>query len=349
MSLCNVIYLRKVLYQNNARKLMRQIILKLLFIPALLTMVFAVAFAPDTVTAQGLVPCSGSECNFCHFVTLANSVIAWLIGILALVFGVMVFIAGFGLVTSGGNDSKLTDAKKSLTNALIGLIIVLAAWLIVDTLIKLTLPNGETDIGPWNQISCEGGQITSSSRPPGATGGGGAGAGTPVVPQGIDGDGVCPVTPLTPITDAAALILEGGNRAVWQNGANSPIARCSYAFIARLGRGSINSAYRPPAYQTHLYEIVTKARALNQTTDTDCTALRAQITSELNNHELTADQAVAQSNSRHSAGTAVDIGGIGNYGAVASIASEYCLTWRDYPNDAVHYDFNPGGNCPCRL
>lgn len=143
---------------------MKQIIYKLLFIPAVLAIALVITFAPDSASAQGFVPCSGSECNFCHFVELGNTVITWLIGILSLVFGVMVFIAGFGLVTSGGNDSKLTDAKKSLTNALIGLVIVLAAWLIVDTLIKLTLPEGETAIGPWNEISCEGGQKAGSAR-----------------------------------------------------------------------------------------------------------------------------------------------------------------------------------------
>ncbi len=138
-------------------------LLKLLFIPALLLIVFTSFIAPETAAAQGVIgiPCEGAECNFCDFVTLANSVISWLIGVLAVIFGAMVFAAGFGLVTSGGNTSKLEEAKKSLTNALIGLIIVLASWLIVDTLLKATLPNGSTQIGPWNQVQC------SDSQQPG--------------------------------------------------------------------------------------------------------------------------------------------------------------------------------------
>ena len=135
-------------------------LLKLLFIPAF-TLVVSMAFiAPETATAQGMIPCEGAGCNFCHFVTLANNVIAWLIGVLAVVFGVMVFAAGIGLVTSGGNPGKLEDAKKSLTNALIGLIIVLASWLIIDTLLKATLQQtGPSSIGPWNQVECSASQV----------------------------------------------------------------------------------------------------------------------------------------------------------------------------------------------
>jgi hypothetical protein len=44
--------------------------------------------------------------------------------------------AGVKLVTSGGNPGALQAAKDSFVNALIGLIIVFAAWLIVDTLMK---------------------------------------------------------------------------------------------------------------------------------------------------------------------------------------------------------------------
>jgi hypothetical protein len=150
-------------------KLMQRFLVQLLFIPTLLLVVSAVVFIPDAAMAQvdgvgGFVPCSGAGCNFCHFIVLANSIIAWLIGVLAVVFGVMVFAAGIGLVTSGGNPSKLSDAKKSLTNALIGLIIVLAAWLIVDTLLKATLEQtGPTSIGPWEQIQCSQSQLVGDA------------------------------------------------------------------------------------------------------------------------------------------------------------------------------------------
>lgn len=152
---------------------MQRILVQFLFIPTLLLVVSAIVFIPDAAMAQattttGFVPCEGAGCNFCHFVVLANNIIAWLIGVLAVVFGVMVFAAGIGLVTSGGNPGKLEDAKKSLTNALIGLIIVLAAWLIIDTLLKATLQTGP-NIAPWEQIQCSQSQLVGDAFVPQAS------------------------------------------------------------------------------------------------------------------------------------------------------------------------------------
>lgn len=116
------------------------------------------ALAQDGV--GGFVPCGGADCNFCHLMQLGNSVLNWLFTIVFVIFGVIMVAAGFELVTSGGNRTRLDDAKKKLTNALIGIIIMFAAWLLVDTLLKGVL-NEEfvEELGPWNQISCDGGQV----------------------------------------------------------------------------------------------------------------------------------------------------------------------------------------------
>lgn len=73
-----------------------------------------------------------------------------------ILFAVLAVWAGFGLVTSGGNPTALTDAKSRFTNAFIGLLIVLSAWLLVDTLMRGLL-GGEGEIrgyGPWSEIQC---------------------------------------------------------------------------------------------------------------------------------------------------------------------------------------------------
>lgn len=73
-----------------------------------------------------------------------------------ILFAVLAVWAGFGLVTSGGNPTALTEAKSRFTNAFIGLLIVLSAWLLVDTLMRGLL-GGEGEItgyGPWSEIAC---------------------------------------------------------------------------------------------------------------------------------------------------------------------------------------------------
>ena len=54
---------------------------------------------------------------------LIVKVLNWLIGGSAVVCVVMLIVAGFTYMTSGGNEEKTQKATKTLTNAIIGLVI----------------------------------------------------------------------------------------------------------------------------------------------------------------------------------------------------------------------------------
>lgn len=56
------------------------------------------------------------------------SAINWVLGILALIAVIMILIGGFKWMTAGGNEEKVEGAKKLLIAAIIGLVIILAAW-----------------------------------------------------------------------------------------------------------------------------------------------------------------------------------------------------------------------------
>lgn len=64
-------------------------------------------------------------------VSTVVNIILWVLGILGLVAVIMILIGGFRWMTAGGNEEKVETAKKILTAAIIGLIIVLLAWAIV--------------------------------------------------------------------------------------------------------------------------------------------------------------------------------------------------------------------------
>lgn len=106
----------------------------LIFILSLLVLP-TVTLAADTSLAS-LAGCTGTDCSACNAVGMANGLIKWLIGMLFLVFAIVAAIAGFGLVTSGGNHHALDEAKNKFINAFVGLLIVLSAWLIVDTIMR---------------------------------------------------------------------------------------------------------------------------------------------------------------------------------------------------------------------
>ncbi|MBP6924230.1 MAG: hypothetical protein KBC62_03030 [Candidatus Pacebacteria bacterium] len=109
------------------------------------------------ITSGGFVPCSGAQCSLCDFAVMANTIIKWLIGIIFLFFAILAVYAGFKLVTSGGNSGAKQAAKNSFTNAFIGLFIVLAAWILIDTLLRAVLKGGNGEVngyGPWAEIQC---------------------------------------------------------------------------------------------------------------------------------------------------------------------------------------------------
>lgn len=54
--------------------------------------------------------------------------INWILGILALIAVIFILIGGFRWMTAGGNEESVETAKKILISAIIGLVIVLAAW-----------------------------------------------------------------------------------------------------------------------------------------------------------------------------------------------------------------------------
>ncbi len=52
------------------------------------------------------------------------------LGILAAIFLILMIIAGFGWMTAGGDEAKVKKAQDTIKTALIGLVIVLAAYAI---------------------------------------------------------------------------------------------------------------------------------------------------------------------------------------------------------------------------
>ena len=111
--------------------------------------------APMMTLARGLVPCGGpgeEPCQTCHVVSLTQNVIGWLVAILSVIAAIVIVYAGIKLVTSGGNQSAMESAKSMISNVIIGYIIVLAGWLLIDFGMKSLVDQG--DFGVWNVIEC---------------------------------------------------------------------------------------------------------------------------------------------------------------------------------------------------
>lgn len=67
---------------------------------------------------------------------LAAKVINILLGFLGIIAVVLIITAGFKWMTAGGAQAKVDEAKKLMTNAVIGLIIILSAWALSNFVIE---------------------------------------------------------------------------------------------------------------------------------------------------------------------------------------------------------------------
>lgn len=142
---------------------MKKLLIVLSSIPVIFLLAFTTVavFVPDTCLAQtgpgGLVNCNGTDCSACNLVELVNRGITILFGAVGVIFAIIMMKAGFGLVTSGGNPGALNEAKSHFQNAVIGFLIVMSAWLVVDIIMRTMMSSGNGDItgwGPWSEVRC---------------------------------------------------------------------------------------------------------------------------------------------------------------------------------------------------
>ncbi len=81
---------------------------------------------------------------------MISSIIGFLTICAALWFLFKIFMAGYAWISAGGDTEKTTEAWHTITNGIIGLVIVVAAWVIVGligTMIGLDILNPGKVIG----------------------------------------------------------------------------------------------------------------------------------------------------------------------------------------------------------
>jgi hypothetical protein len=125
------------------------------------------------VYAAGLVPCGGTNepmCRACDFVSMGQKVLFKFIelsaGIIALAFA----YGGMKMLMSAGNTGAVSEAKEIMTNAVIGFVILLGAWLIVNTVLMTMMSDGK-GIEVWGTIECVSNPAMSGGSTTNPTGG----------------------------------------------------------------------------------------------------------------------------------------------------------------------------------
>lgn len=118
--------------------------------------VFVLLIIPQVVGAVGFWQADPSMCNKtdgtgcgpCDLIKLGNAILDWLKIVGPIIATILMVYAGTRMVISGGNQAEKEAAKKIITNTLIGLVILLAAWLLVDEVMEALGQSG------WDDIAC---------------------------------------------------------------------------------------------------------------------------------------------------------------------------------------------------
>src|SRR3989338_8566538 len=100
-------------------------------------------------------------CSPCELLHLAKHIIDFILVAAAPVLATLFFIWGGVLIMLGGeNPSMLSSGKKIFKDTLIGLMIVMLAWLITNTIIRTLVDPSKLGGGNWWSLQCEDGTIT---------------------------------------------------------------------------------------------------------------------------------------------------------------------------------------------
>lgn len=94
---------------------------------------------------------SPKGCSLCDGLTVAINIVNGLTTFAIIATVGMVVYGAVRMMLSGGSEQMVKEARDTITKAIIGLVIVLCSWLIVNTVIHLMV--GRVDF-PWNNIQC---------------------------------------------------------------------------------------------------------------------------------------------------------------------------------------------------
>ena len=100
------------------------------------------------------------NCTLCDFLTFTTTIAKTILGVVGALAFLMFIYGGFSFIIASGNPEKITQARSIFINAVIGLVIVLAAWeivhIVVGTLAGQDLSSSVNIFNKeWYNVACE--------------------------------------------------------------------------------------------------------------------------------------------------------------------------------------------------
>lgn len=222
-----------------------------------LPLLFAVFLLPLVADAQfgPIVPevCRQCPCGFGGVLAIIQNLVNFIIGI-AIIFATIIIVwGGILYVLSPANPENRNTANKMLINAVVGILITLSAWLIVDFVMK-TLYGGQ--FGPWNTILLNGSGpscVEAKENKPLFSGDIAVTPGAPVDDRVVSGTGAnCPAADESLMVAFPAEAVSGGSGKATQATVTNFMAMRAAAARDNIDL-KVTSAYRSEASQVSLW------------------------------------------------------------------------------------------------
>jgi hypothetical protein len=124
---------------------------------------FQVDCAAKAGTERGILTknlsleCVGcGECGQCDILMVVKNIVQFILQIAGPLAILGIILGGFLYITSGGSQERAQEAKGAITAAVIGLVIILVAWVLVNFVIQI-LTDGSQNIfdAAWYQPKCK--------------------------------------------------------------------------------------------------------------------------------------------------------------------------------------------------
>src|SRR4030043_431574 len=81
-------------------------------------------------------PESANRCTLCDIFKLAQNIINFILAAIFVIAPIFVIAGGIMMLTSAGEPDKVSRGKKAITSAIIGLIIALLSWVIINVVLN---------------------------------------------------------------------------------------------------------------------------------------------------------------------------------------------------------------------
>lgn len=143
--------------------------MKINFKKTIFLLVIGFSFLSILPASAALVPCNGPDCSLCLFMRMVSDIVLFIVrDITAPLAGLLFLIGGIMMVSAGGNETRFKKGRDVFKSTIIGVLIVLASWAIVNTLITTFGSNVAGFVpGNWWQVQCVSPPPASSTAPAG--------------------------------------------------------------------------------------------------------------------------------------------------------------------------------------